>query len=96
MAMKIPLERVGTPDLPVPDRDMHDPEWQAQYADDWGTTEAPSIWNATTSYEVGVFPGTPDITVWYDGEPLEPFTIDEARAVAYAILAAAQYTKEDE
>ncbi|OFK68824.1 hypothetical protein HMPREF2806_05805 [Corynebacterium sp. HMSC076G08] len=82
------------PDLPAPDRDMRDPKWQAQYEDDWDNPEAPSIWDTTTLYEVGVFPGDPDITIWYDGEPLEPFSIDEVRSLRLALHAAEQTAKE--
>ena len=86
-------------DLPTPDRDMRDQQWKAEYEAAWDSSHAPTIWDATTLYEVGVFPGDDTITIWYDGEPLEPFSIDEARALRLALhaaehTAAAQHTKE--
>ncbi|MHB2251404.1 hypothetical protein [Corynebacterium aurimucosum] len=87
-------------DLPAPDRDMRDQWWKAEYEAAWDSPHAPSIWDTTTLYEVGAFPGDPDITIWYDGEPLEPFSIDEVRALRLALhaaeqTAAAQHTKEE-
>lgn len=86
-------------DLPAPTYDMRDPKWQAQYEDDWDNPEAPSIWDATALYEVGVFPGDNTITVWDNHEPLEPLTIDEVKSLRLALhaaeqTAAAQHTKE--
>lgn len=80
-------------DLPAPDRDMRDPKWQAEYEDAWDRIEAPSIWDTTTLAEVGVFPGDPDITIWYDGEPLEPFSIDEVKSLRLALHAAENYAE---
>ena len=87
-------------DLPAPTHDMRDPKWQAQYEDDWDNPEAPSIWDATPFFSVGVFPGDNTITVWDDHEPLEPLTIDEVKALRLALhaaeqTAAAQHTKEE-
>lgn len=86
-------------DLPVPDRDMRDPKWKKEYEAAWDSPEAPSIWDATALYEVGVFPGDNTITIWDDGEPLEPLTTDEAKRFRLALHAAeqtatAQHTKE--
>lgn len=88
------------PDLPAPDRDMRDPQWKAEYEAAWDNPNAPTIWDATTLYEVGVFPGDDTITIWYDGEPLEPFSIDEVKTLRLALhaaeqIAAAQHTKEE-
>lgn len=88
-------------DLPAPTYDMRDPKWQAQYEEDWDNPEAPSIWDTTTLVEVGVFPSDNTITIWDDGEPMEPLTIDEAKALRQALhaaeqTAAAQHTKEEE
>lgn len=87
-------------DLPAPTYDMRDPKWQAQYEDDWDNPEAPSVWDATALYEVGVFPGDNTITIWDNHEPLEPLTIDEVKALRLALhaaeqTAAAQHTKEE-
>lgn len=89
------------PDLPAPDRDMRDPKWQKEYEAAWDSPHAPTIWDTTTLYEVGVFPGDNTITIWDDGEPLEPLTIDEVKALRQALhaaeqTAAAQHTKEEE
>ena len=81
-------------DLPAPTYDMRDPKWQAQYEDDWDNPEAPSIWDATPFFSVGVFPGDNTITVWDNHNPLEPLTIDEAKALRLALHAAEQTAKE--
>ena len=81
-------------DLPAPTYDMRDPKWQAQNEDDWDCPEAPSIWDATPFFSVGVFPGDNTITVWDDHEPLEPLTIDEVKALRLALHAAEQTAKE--
>ena len=81
-------------DLPAPTYDMRDPKWQAQYEDDWDNPEAPSIWDATPFFSVGVFPGDNTITVWDNHEPMEPLTIDEAKALRLALHAAEQTAKE--
>ncbi|OFN80071.1 hypothetical protein HMPREF2526_06175 [Corynebacterium sp. HMSC070E08] len=81
-------------DLPAPTYDMRDPKWQAQYEDDWDNPEAPSIWDATPFFSVGVFPGDNTITIWDDGEPIEPLTIDEVRSLRLALHAAEQTAKE--
>lgn len=80
-------------DLPAPTHDMRDPKWQAQYEDDWDDPNAPSIWDTTALYEVGVFPGDNTITIWDDGEPLEPLTTDEAKRFRLALHAAEQTAK---
>ena len=88
-----------TEDLPEPDRDMLDPKWQKEYEAAWDDPSAPSVWDTTSLYEVGVFPNDRDITIWYDGEPLEPFSIDEVRVLRLALHAAeqtaAQHPKEE-
>lgn len=81
-------------DLPSPDRDMRDQWWKAEYEEAWDSHHAPSIWDVTLLYEVGVFPGDDTITIWDDGEPLEPLTIDEAKLFRLALHAAEQTAKE--
>lgn len=81
-------------DLPAPDRDMRDPKWQAEYEAAWDSHHAPTIWDATLRYEVGVFPGDDTITIWDDGEPLEPLTTDEVKRFRLALHAAEQTAKE--
>ncbi len=87
-------------DLPAPDRDMRDQWWKAEYEAAWDSHHAPTIWDATLLYEVGVFPGDNTITIWDDGEPMEPLTIDQVRALRLALhaaeqIAAAQHTEEE-
>ena len=87
-------------DLPAPDRDMRDQWWKAEYEEAWDSHHAPSIWDVTLLYEVGVFPGDDTITIWDDGEPMEPLTIDEAKKLRQALhaaeqTAAAQHTEEE-
>lgn len=108
-AIKFGIKRGYTPDqiatlldmfnlladgLPEPARDMRDPKWQKEYEAAWDSPHAPSIWDTTTLLEVGVFPGDPDITIWHDGEPLEPLTIDEAKRFRLALHAAEHTAKE--
>ena len=81
-------------DLPAPDRDMRDPKWQKEYEAAWDSPHAPSIWDTTTLLEVGVFPGDPDITIWHDGEQLEPLTIDEVKKLRQALHAAEHTAKQ--
>lgn len=80
-------------DLPAPTYDMRDPKWQKEYEESWDDHNAPSIWDATPFFSVGVFPGDDTITVWDDHEPLEPLTIDEVKALRLALHAAEQTAK---
>lgn len=87
-------------DLPAPTYDMRDPKWKAEYEESWDDHNAPSIWDATPFFSVGVFPGDDTITVWDDHEPLEPFSIDEVKKLRLALhaaeqTAAAQHTEEE-
>ncbi|OFN17762.1 hypothetical protein HMPREF2604_07425 [Corynebacterium sp. HMSC055A01] len=107
-AIKFGIKRGYTPDqiatlldmfnlladgLPEPARDMRDPKWQKEYEAAWDDHEAPSLWDTTTLVEVGVFPNDRDITIWYDGEPMEPFTIDEVKSLRLALHAAENYAE---
>ena len=80
------------PDLPEPDHDTRDPKWRAEYKENYGY-EAPDVWCMNPWLSVGVFPGENEIRVWDDGEPLEPFSIAEARKLAYCFLAAANHAE---
>ena len=82
------------PDLPAPDRDMRDPKWRAEHEESWDDPNAPSIWDATPFFSVGVFPGDNTITVWDNHEPMEPLTIDEVKKLRLALHAAEQTAKE--
>lgn len=81
-------EDLLAPKLPEPDHDTRDPQWRAEYKENYGY-EAPDVWCLNPWSSVGVFPKSHDVTIWDDGEPLEPFSIEEARKFAYNLLAAA-------
>lgn len=81
-----------SPDLSEPDHDTRDPEWRSEYKENYGYS-APDVWCMNPWLSVGVFPGENEIRVWDDGEPLEPFSIAEARKLAYCFLAAAQHAE---
>lgn len=81
------------PDLPAPDRGMSDPNWQAEYQEDYGYP-APDVWRVNSWFSVGVFPEDDTITIWHDGLPLEPFTIDEVKKLRQALHAAEHTAKE--
>lgn len=77
------------PNLPKPDHDRRDPEWRSEYEENYDHP-APDVWCKDPWLSVGVFPEEQDVTIWDDGEPMEPFSIAEARKFAYALLAAAE------
>ena len=78
------------PDLPAPDRGMSDPNWQAEYQENY-ECPAPDIWRVNSWFSVGVFPEDDTITIWHDGLPLEPFTINEVKKLRQALHAAENY-----
>lgn len=88
--LAIDLHNAGvlSPELPEPDHNSQDQTWQDEYGADFDY-QAPDMWNVNPLLSVGAFPQDNDITVWDDGEPLEPFTVAETRKFAYALLAAA-------
>lgn len=88
------LKQAGllAPELSEPDHDTRDPKWRAEYKENYGY-EAPDVWCMNPWLSVGVFPGENEIRVWDDGEPLEPFSIAEARKLAYCFLAAANHAE---
>lgn len=77
-----------TPKLPKPDHHMHDPQWQREYEESWDWPGAPSMWKVDMQFSIGVFPNDDTITIWDDGEPMEPLSIDEARRFRLALHAA--------
>lgn len=81
-------------DLPAPDLEADDPEWQDKYKADWDYP-APNVWTATAPYEVGVFPDDLDITLWIDHIAQVPLDIDEARDLGLALLAAAEHAEQE-
>lgn len=88
LAIDLHSAGVLAPKLPEPDRDSQDPTWRVEYGADFDY-QAPDMWNVNPLLSVGAFPQDSDVTVWDDGEPLEPFTVAETRKFAYALLAAA-------
>lgn len=89
IARKLYEEDLITQDLPEPDRNAHDTEWQSEYEENY-ECQAPDVWWASSSLSVAAFHQDGDVTIWNDGEPLEPLSIEEARKFAHALLAAAR------
>ena len=87
IARKLYEEGLITPDLPEPDRNAQDPDWQAEYEENY-ECEAPDVWWATSNLSVATFHQDGDVTVWDDGEPMPPMNLEAARQFAYALLAA--------
>ena len=74
---------------PKPDRDMHDPQWQAEYQEEFDIP-APHVWRVNAQYSIAVFPGDDTVTVWDDYQPMEPFNLDEVKRLRLALHAAEQ------
>lgn len=89
IARKIYEEGLLAPDLPEPDRNAQDPEWQSEYEENY-ECQAPDVWHVRPCLSVAAFHKDGDVTIWDDGEPLEPLDVEEARKFAYALLAAAR------
>ena len=89
IARKLYEEDLITQDLPEPDHDAHDPEWQSEYEENY-EYPAPDVWHAGSCLSVAAFHKDGDVTIWDDGEPLEPLSVEEARKFARALLAAAR------
>ena len=87
IARKLYEEGLLASDLPKPDRNAQDPEWQAEYAENY-ECQAPDVWWATSNLSVAAFRQDGDVTIWDDGEPMQPLSLEEARKFAYALLAA--------
>lgn len=86
------------PDLPDPDLDNRDPVHRAEFESWWGEGPVPSVWNQNLpgGFMVQVFPDRPEVQMSEDGEPMEPFSPRDARALALALLAAANHAEEEE
>lgn len=84
------------PDLPAPDLSADDPKHQAKHRALWGG-EAPNVWRKGLPHGLTLqtFPSDLDVTMYRDLEPEEPFSPDEARQLAYALLAAAQWAEKE-
>lgn len=89
IARKLYEENLITQDLPEPDLDAHDPEWQSEYKENY-ECQAPDVWYAGLRFNVAAFHQDCDVTIWDDEEPLEPLSIEEARKFAHSLLAAAR------
>lgn len=85
------------PDLPAPDLSADDPKHQAKHRALWGG-EVPNVWNKGLPSELTLqtFPDDPDVAMYRDLEPEEPFSPSEARQLAYALLSAADYAEEQQ
>lgn len=84
------------PDQPAPDLDNSDPTYRAKYKEQW-EGPVPSVWNKNLpgGFTVQVFPDRPEVQMSEDGEPMEPFSPQEARALALALLAASNHAEEE-
>lgn len=88
------------PDLPAPDESHHDPKWQADYRESWEDEfgedlTVPSLWEKVgENAALQVFPGHDEVQPYYDGEPEEPVSVDEARQIGMKWLAAAKLAEE--
>lgn len=88
------------PDLPEPDESHHDPKWQADYRESWEDEfgedlTVPSLWEKVgENVALQVFPGHNEVQPYYDGEPEEPVSVDEARQIGMKWLAAAKLAEE--
>lgn len=97
-AYLLALDHAGLliPDLPAPDIDHRDPEHCAEYKAFW---EGPvlDVWNTNLpgDFTVQVFPDRPEVQMYEDGEPMEPFSPEEARRLAHVLLAAANQAEEE-
>lgn len=89
IARKLREEGLFATDLPEPDRDSRDTEWQSEYEENY-ECQAPDVWWTSSNLSVAAFHQDGDVTIWDDGEPLEPLSIEEAREFAHALLAAAR------
>lgn len=89
IARKLYEEDLITQDLPEPDRDAQDQEWQSEYEENY-EYPAPDVWHVRPCLSVAAFHKDGDVTIWDDGEPLEPLSVEEARKFAYALLASAR------
>lgn len=87
IARKLHEEDLITPDLPDPDHDASDPKWQSEYRENY-ELPAPDVWHASRSLSVAAFHQDGDVTIWDDGEPMPPLSLEDARKFAYALLAA--------
>ena len=92
------LARAGllAPDLPEPDLDHRRPAYCAIRRKWWGEGPVPDVWFEGLPYDltVQIFPDRPEVQMTDNEEPMmEPFSPEEARHLALALLAAAQWAE---
>lgn len=93
IARKLYEEGLLASDLPKPDRNAQDPEWQSEYEENY-ECQAPDVWWATSNLSVAAFRQDGDVTIWDDGEPMQPLSLEEACKFAHALLAAVRRQKQ--
>ena len=91
------LARAGllAPDLPEPDLDHRRPAYCAIRRKWWGEGPVPDVWDEGLPFglSVQIFPGRPEVQMDDNGETMEPFSLEEARSLAHALLAAANHAE---
>lgn len=80
-------KRYAIVELPEPDN--------SRYTGDDGPDDRPAWIHGQGLYEVSLW-HTGEVQVGYDGEPGEPLSVDEARRLAAALLAAADATEREQ
>ena len=90
LAEEISESGLLAPELPEPDLDHRDPEHCAEYKT-WWEGPVPDVWfeGLPNGLTVQAFPRRPEVQMAEVGEPMEPFSLGEARSLAHALLAAA-------
>lgn len=63
------------PDLPEPDLDNRDPADRAEF-EAWWEDPVPDVWNQNLPdvFTVQVFPDKPEVGLYFDLEPFQPFS----------------------
>ena len=92
------LARAGllAPNLPEPDLDHRRPAYCAIRRKWWGEGPVPDVWFEGLPYDltVQIFPDRPEVQMTDNEEPMmEPFSPEEARRLAHALLAAANHAE---
>lgn len=86
------------PDLPEPDARIDNPAHRRAYIEEYGNlVGVPNIWKTGIQpiTKIQTFPNHDNYVHIYDElEPREPITADEARTLAHALLAAANYAEQ--
>lgn len=92
IAKKLKRANLLAPELPEPDCHTNNYEHGYAHTNEYGNdVGVPNVWKLNTDLitEVQTFPAHNQyIHIYYDEEPIEPLTIEEARQLAYTLLAA--------